>query len=227
MHIAERMRLFRALALVAGAFLLLVQAAGAHGLNPSTVVDSYERAWGQNDVDAALGHLADNAVITVQDARTRSLTGRDQIREFLQSAALRAAPVLTSSRQADGAKVMWSERLEGQVLNAKEVSVQALVKDGKIQSLVYRPGRMVGPQVAEAPTGTTESASMALGAVLLLSLGLLSLATVRTRVRTSSNLHGSLHRDLRHWRRRRSQTSDIRIQTVVAVQPIRAALPEV
>jgi hypothetical protein len=199
-HVIERMRLFRALALVAAAFLLLVQAAGAHGLNPATVVDSYERAWGQNDVDAALGHFADNAVVTVQDARTRSLTSREQIREFLQSAALRAAPVLTSSRQADGGRLMWSERIEGQVLSAKEVSVQALVKDGKIQSLAYRPGRMVGAQAPTAPTVTTESASMALGAVLLLGLGLLSLATVRTRVRTSSNLHGSLLRDLRHWR---------------------------
>jgi hypothetical protein len=80
------------------------------------------------------------------------------------------------------------------------VSVQALVKDGKIQSLLYRPGRMVGGQAPEAPTVTTESASMALGAVLLLGLGLLTLATVGTRVRTSSNLHGSLLRDLRHWR---------------------------
>jgi len=204
MHHIERMRLFRALALVAGAFLLLVQAAGAHGLNPSTVVDSYERAWGENDVDGALGYFADNAVVTLQEARTRSLTGRPQIREFLQTAMLQATPVLTSSRQADGGRVMWSERIEGQVLTAKDVSVQAVVKDGKIQSLVYRPGRMVGPQAPHAPTVTTESAGMALGAVLLLGLGLLSLATVRTRVRTRSKLHGRLLRDLRHWRARPS-----------------------
>jgi hypothetical protein len=207
MHAIERMRLLRALALVVGAFLLLVQAAGAHGLNPSTVVDSYERAWGQNDVDAALAHFADSAVITVQDARTRSLTGREQIREFLQTAALQAAPVLTSSRQSDGGRLMWSERIEGQVLSAKEVSVQAVVKDGKIQSLVYRPGRMVGAQSPAAPSVTTESASLALGAVLLLGLGLLSLATVRSRVHTSSNLQGSLLRDLRLWRRGRCLTS--------------------
>jgi hypothetical protein len=205
MHHIERLRLFRALALVAGAFLLLVQAAGAHGLNPCTVVETYERAWSENDIDGALGFFADNAVVTLQDARTRSLAGRQQIREFLQTASVKAAPVLTSSRQADGGRVMWSERIEGQeVLTAKDVSVVAVVKDGKIQSLVYRPGRMVSPQGPQAPAVTTESASMALGAVLLLGLGLLSLATVRTRVRTSSNLHGSLLRDLRHWRARPS-----------------------
>src|SRR3981081_3721709 len=160
----ERMRFFRSLARVGGAFLLLVQAAGAHGLNPSTVVDSYERAWGENDVDGALGYFADNAVVTLQEARTQAPTGRQQIREFLQTAMLQATPVLTSSRQADGGRVMWSERIEGQVLTAKDVSVQAVVKDGKIQSLVYRPGRMLGPQAPHAPTVTTESAGMALGA---------------------------------------------------------------
>jgi hypothetical protein len=202
MHTIERMRLFRSLALVAGAFLLLVQAAGAQGVNPSAVVDSYERAWGQSDVDAALGHFADNAVVTLQDARTRSLTGRPQIREFLQTAALKAEPVLTSSRQTDGASVVWSERTEGQFLAARDVTVHAVVKNGKIESLVYRPGRMVSPQTPAAPTVTFGSAGLAFGSVLLLGLGLLSLATVRPRVTSPSSLRGRLLRDLRHWRER-------------------------
>jgi hypothetical protein len=202
MYGIERMRLFRALALVAGAFLLLVQAAGAQAVNPGAVVDSYERAWGQNDLDGALALFADNAVITVHDPRTRSLTGRQQIRDFLQTAGLRTAPVLTSSRQLDGNNVTWSERTEGQLLPAKDLTVQAVVKNGKIESLVYRAGRMVGTQVLGTPNVTSESAGLALGAMLLLGLGLLSLATIRPAVISSSNLRGSLLRDLRQWCRR-------------------------
>ena len=54
MHGSERMRLFRASVLVAGAFMLLVHAASGHSVTPSVVVDSYERAWGLQDVDGAL-----------------------------------------------------------------------------------------------------------------------------------------------------------------------------
>jgi len=39
--------------LVASAFMLLVHAASAHNVTPSVVVDSYERAWGLQDVDGA------------------------------------------------------------------------------------------------------------------------------------------------------------------------------
>ena len=46
-----------------------------------------------------------------------------------------------------------------------------------------------------------EAAGMALGAMVLLGLGLLSLATVRSRVISRSHLRGRLLRDLRRWRR--------------------------
>jgi hypothetical protein len=198
----EHLRLFRALALVLGAFLLLVQAAGAQGVNPCAVIDSYERAWAQQDIDGAQSHLADNAVITVIDARTRSLSGRTQIREFLQHAAPPALPVLTSSRVLDGNTMLWSERTDGNVLAAADLTVQAEVQNGKIQSLVFRPGRLVQASGNATMAGgtTPESAGMALGAVVLLGLGLLSLATCHSHVNSGSNLRGRLLRDLRHWR---------------------------
>ena len=59
MHGIERMRLFRAVALVGGAFLLLVHAAGATGVSPCAVVDNYERAWAHQDFDGALAQLFD------------------------------------------------------------------------------------------------------------------------------------------------------------------------
>jgi hypothetical protein len=41
---------------------------------------------------------------------------------------------------------------------------------------------------------------MNLAAVVLLGLGFLSLASVRSHARSGSNLRGRLMRELRHWR---------------------------
>jgi hypothetical protein len=200
MHGIDRIRLFRALLLVAGAFILLVHAAGAQGLNPSSVVDTYERAWARQDVDGALAMFADDAVVTLQDARTRTLASRRQIREFLETTHVGTVPMQTSPRQIDGGGMMWSERTDGQILTATDVTVQATVQNGKIESLVYRPGRLVRGSGQPAASSTPEVAGAALAALLLLGVGLLSLATVRQTVRAGSNLRGRLMTDLRHWR---------------------------
>jgi hypothetical protein len=202
MHGIERMRLFRALALVAGAFILLVHAAGATGVSPCAIVDNYERAWTHQDLDGALAQLADGAVITVHDPRARSLTSRQQITEFLQFTAMRGAPILTAPCQVAGNTVTWSERPDTESLNANEVTVQAVVQNGKIQSLVYRPGRLVQRLTAPASADkvASESAGLNLAALVLLGLGLLSLATVIPHGRSDSNLRGRLMRELHHWR---------------------------
>src|SRR5438270_479425 len=140
MHSIEPMRLFRAMALVCGAFLLLVHAAGAVSVSPCAVVDSYERALVQQDFNTALIQLADDAVVTVYDPRARSLAGRQQILEFLQYTSLRGTPVLTSSCQVVGNRVTWSERPDTDLDNSGDLTVQAAVLNGKIQALVYRPG---------------------------------------------------------------------------------------
>jgi hypothetical protein len=207
MHGIERMRLFRATALVAGAFILLVHAAGAQGLQPYTVIEAYERAWVERDVDGALSHLADGAVITLQDARTRNLRTREQIRQFLSTTDPQGAPVLTTERKVDGNTITWSERTQTRVLSTTDLTVEAVVQNGKIQSLVYRPGRLV--QAAGETASSTEptAAMMVLAAVVLLGLGLVSLATVRSHVRADSNLRGRMLTEMRHWRptpRRRS-----------------------
>src|ERR1700730_14257017 len=108
MHGIERMTLFRAGVLVAGAFMLFVHAAGAQNESPCAVVDNYERALAQQDSAGALAQLADDAVVTVHDPRARSLVGRPQIQEFLGYAALRGAPILSSSCQVDGTTRNWS-----------------------------------------------------------------------------------------------------------------------
>ena len=202
MHGIERMRLFRALALVAGAFILLVHAAGATGVSPCAVVDNYERAWAHQDLDGALAQLADGAVVTVHDPRARSLASRQQIQEFLHYTAMRGAPILTAPCQVAGSTVTWSERPDTEASNANEVTAQAVVLNGKIQSLVYRPGRRVQPLTAPASADkiASESAGLNLAALVLLGLGLLSLATVIPHGRSESNLRGRLLRELHHWR---------------------------
>jgi hypothetical protein len=200
MHGVEHMRLIRALALVAGAFILLVQAASAQGVSPAAVLDNYERALGRRDIDGALSQLAEGAVITVHDPRTRILTSRAQVREFLQRASLDAPPVPTSDRQVDGATVTWGERTQGAGVATNELTVQAVVENGKIQSLVYRPGRLVQAHGNAAAGTTLESAGMSLGAVVLLGFGLLSLATARRQFHAGSNLRGRLVRELHQWR---------------------------
>jgi hypothetical protein len=209
MHGLERMPLFRALTLVSAAFVLLVHAAHAQGGNPSAVIFRYEDAWGSRNIDAAVEEFADNAVITLDDARTRTLSGTYQIREFLQDAGLGSPPILTSARQVDGSTVIWSERTEvnGQVLSSAELTVQAVVEDGKIRSLVYRPGTLVrgpggGLGGSAATDMTPESAVTALAALLLFGLGLLSLATARPSHRSGSHLRGRLVRHLHGWRPR-------------------------
>jgi hypothetical protein len=199
MHGLERMRLFRAVALVAGAFVLLVHAAGAQSVTPSAVVDSYERAWGHQDFEGALVFLAENAVVTLPEPGARSMTNRQQIREYLQNAGLKAAPVVTMAREVDANTVTWSERIQGQVLSATELTVQAVVEDGKITSLVYRSGRMPRGPGGSAGSASLEAAGAVLVALLMLGLGLVSLASVRSHVRSGSNLRGRLISDLRVW----------------------------
>jgi len=202
MHGIEPMRLFRAIALVGGAFILLVHAAGATGVSPCAVVDSYERAWTHGDLDGVLAQLADGAVVTVHDPRARSLASRQQITEFLQYTAIRGAPILTAPCQVAGNTVTWSERPDSEATTSSDLTVQATVLNGKIQSLVYQPGRLVQPAAPASPEKiVTEGAGLNLAALLLLGLGLLSFATVIPHGRSDSNLRGRLMHELRHWRR--------------------------
>lgn len=195
MHTSEALRLVRALALVGAAFVLLVQAASAHGMSPSAVVDSYQRARIEQDLDAALGYFSDGAVITTYGTRTRTLVTPVQIRDYLDG----PVPDMTSTLHWDGATVSWSERT-----NVSESTVRATVRDGKIQSLAYRPGRAANLDGALAPSVTPESAALSVGGLLLLGVGLLALATVRQHVRSGSILRGRLVAELRHYTPRRT-----------------------
>jgi hypothetical protein len=123
------------------------------------------------------------------------------MRDVLRRATPRAEPILTTPRQLDGNTVTWSERTDARLITAADVTVRAVVENGRIQALTYRPGRTsVGP-AAPAPT-TVAAAGFAFGGIVLLACGLLSLATIRVRRVSGSRLRGSLLSDLHHWRSR-------------------------
>jgi len=192
MQANERLRLFRALAFVGASFVLLVNASFAQGVSPSAVIDGFEHDAAQPDVDAAVARFSDTAQVTVYGQRNRILNGHEQIREFLEGSRGMPTPVLTSARHIDGNLVSWSERVPAtDVSPARDRTVRATVYDGKIQSLTYRPGssQLDGPAAA---TVTPASAGLALCGLLLLGVGLLTLATVRQRVRSGSMLSGKL-----------------------------------
>ena len=110
-------------------------------------------------------------------------------------------PILTAPCQVAGNTVTWSERPDREAANTNDLTVQATVLNGKIQSLVYRPGRLVQPATpVSAEKIVTEGAGLNLAALLLLGLGLLSFATLIPHGRSDSNLRGRLLRELRHWR---------------------------
>jgi hypothetical protein len=201
MHGTEWLRLFRALALVAGGCILLVQAAGAQAVNPYLVVDAYERAWLSGDVDAALDQLADDAVLTLQDARQRRLSGRREIGAVLRRAIPSAEPVVTAPRRLDGNTVTWSLRTDGRLITSPDVTVRAVVEHGRIQSLTYRPGRTGGDSPRAAPT-TLVAATLAVGGIAALAVGLLLFAGVPRRPQSNSRLRGRLLQDLHRWRTR-------------------------
>jgi hypothetical protein len=204
MHRTELIRLCRGVALVAVACALFVRAAGAEGLNPCAVVSGYQRALYEQDFDGALALLADDATITLGGRTARLLTGSSQIRTFLRSGDPRSGGRLAANRRVLGNTVTWSEHIAALTSSTPDEPVEAVVVAGRIQSLAY--GQRTQPADAGTPASdvTPEAATTVLGAEALLGLGLLSLATMRTRVRPTSTLRGRLLRELHHWRSVRS-----------------------
>jgi hypothetical protein len=199
------LRFIRPLALVAAAFVLLVNSASAQGLTPAAIVEGYERESSQSDLQAAVNRFGDSAVVTVYGLRTRQLLGRDKIREYLEESSGKPAPSLTSMRHVDGNTVTWTERTAATELSAaRDVTVEATVDGGKIQSLVYRPGRSARLAGAPATSVSPGAAALALGGLLLLGLGLLTLATARQGTLSHSSLRGRLMLELASYTPRRN-----------------------
>jgi hypothetical protein len=196
------MRVLRALPLAALLVGLLAAQATAQVNNPPAVIDAFERARTARNVDAALDQFADDAVVRLIERGTVSFSGKTDVRRFLQEVAVRNVPLLTSNRHVVGNTVTWNEREQFRSQSTVDLSVEAVVQDGKIKSLVYRVGSTftADGRTVEAPARLP--AVLALGAVAFLGLVLLAIASLAPRRRPSgSTLRGKLLTSLAEFQR--------------------------
>jgi SnoaL-like domain len=180
--------------------------------DPAAVITAYEMARNRRDVDTALSYFADDAVI---NQRSTTFTGKDEVRKFLDGVAARARFIVISDRRVTGNHVSWTERsgsandqqsrpgFSGGMANPSgfTVNVEAVVQDGKIQSLSYVFGGQV-PRPDPALDGRAQlPASVGLATVLAVLLSLLMIAStgIRRRHPTASSLRGRLMQDLQGW----------------------------
>jgi hypothetical protein len=188
--------------LTASATIATLAFAQSSANEPNAVVTAYEAARNRGDIDTALSYFADDATVT---QRVTVYTGKDEIRRYLESAIARARPVQVTNRRVSGIQLTWQERpTPGQSANPLEVSVQAVVQDGKIKALVFNGG---SPQARadQASDGRAQlPALLGLGAVLLVISGVLLVAStgpgMSGRDQPPSRLRGRLMTDLQGWR---------------------------
>jgi hypothetical protein len=167
----------------------------AQVLDPPVIVDSFERARNQRDVDAALAFFADNAVVRVEERNAMSFTGKAEIRRFVQTMGVRPPPQVTSNRHVVGNTVSWSERAQGQGGQQQppmDLKVEAIVQEGKIISLVYRVALPPPPASPQAESAARMPAVFAPLALLVVGGGLLLAASHTPRRGATSALHGRL-----------------------------------
>lgn len=200
MLLAERLRLVRALTLVLGALFLLAHAAAAQAMEPPVVISGFTRARADMNLDAAVSQFADDAVVQIDRGRTRSYTGRDEIRGFFDQLNVEPTILLVPARHLADDTVTWSERVLDKRSGTLELTGEAVILNGKIASLMYRSGRLTitdpGPALAEAPLLPS---GMIFGGIALFAVGLLSLSTVRSQRASGSQLKGRMLAALRHW----------------------------
>jgi hypothetical protein len=181
------------------------------GADPAAIVSAYEMARNQRDVDTALSYFADDATVT---QRTTNFSGRDEIRKFLDGVSTRSRFVVVTERRTNGNRVTWTERSGGQgagqqqALNgplatsqAFQVSVEAIVQDGKIRSLTYLPTAQPARSDAALDGRAQLPASVGLAAVVavLLSVVLVASTDLGHSAREASGLQGRLMEGLRGW----------------------------
>jgi SnoaL-like domain len=191
-----------------------VSMAGAQGnADPAAVITAYEAARNRHDIDDAISYFADDATVT---QRATTFSGKDEIRKFVDGLSTRSRFVVVGDRHSNGNRVTWTERTgaqgPGQLTQAQglngavngtafQVTVEAVVQEGKIRSLTYLAPSIPTRVDASLDGRTPVPAAAALGAVLAVLVGLLLIAStgLPRSPSAASTLHGRLMRDLRGW----------------------------
>jgi len=201
--------------------LLASMAKAQAGVDPAAVVSAYEAARNRRDVDTALDYFADDASIS---QRSTTFTGKDEIRKFLEGVSARSRFAVVSDRRVSGNRVTWTERsgtrgpsLQGQPMSLAQassasstgagglsgftVTVEAVVQDGKIQSLAYLPANQPLRPDPALDGRAQLPATVGLGAVMAVLLGVLMVGSMGLSrpAATASSLRGRLMHDLQGW----------------------------
>jgi hypothetical protein len=208
---------------------VIASMAGAQpSVDPVSVITGYEMARNRRDLDTALSYFADNAVIT---QRNTNFSGKDEIRKYLDTVTSRSRFVVVTDRHTSGNIVTWTERstlqppepstrpgggtsfygrtgAPGQtqspgvtLQNGFAVTVEAVVQDGKIQSLAYVFGTPAARSDPSLDGRAQLPAVIGLVAVLIVLLGAVSIVSMgwRRAASVDSSLRGRLLQDLRGW----------------------------
>jgi hypothetical protein len=166
---------------------------------PAAIIGAYEAARNRGDLDTAMSYFADDATVT---QRTATFNGKEEIRRYLQAAIGRGRFVVSSNRRSTGSQLNWVERPAGQNINGVEVSVEAIVKDGKIAALSYN-GSISAARLEPALDGRAQlPALLGLASVVMVLSGVVLVASSglgRPQLAQSS-LRGHLLQDLQVWR---------------------------
>lgn len=172
---------------------------GVQTSEPAAVITAYEMARNRGDVDAAVSFFDDNATL---QQRSTILSGKDEIRRYLQNQTGRGRFVVVSNRKTNGTQLTWVERPAGQNVNGVEVSVEAIVQDGKIKALSYNGTPLVPRLEPNQDVRTPLPAMLGLASVLLVLSGLVLVASsgLGHAHSADSSLRGRLLRDLQVWR---------------------------
>jgi hypothetical protein len=212
--------------LTSGVVASMARAQAQGNGDPGVVITAYEMARNRRDIDTALSYFADNAVIS---QRNTTFSGHDEIRKFLDGVSTRSRFIVVSDRRTSGNKVIWTERSSGPVpepqgrppqgINAGaaagagagglaatsaaafSVNVEAVVQDGKIQSMSYlfgAPAARPDPALegrSQLPAGV----GLAAVAAVLLMVLMIASTGVRRSNRVPSSLSGRLLHDLQGW----------------------------
>jgi ketosteroid isomerase-like protein len=175
------------------------------GPDPSVVVNGFEQARNQRDVDATLALFADDATLT--DRTQRVYRGRDEIRGYFQQLAARGRglTLATVNVRVNGQQVSWTERPPTQNGGGFEIGVDAVIRDGKIRSMVYTSSTALAAQRLDPNQDGRSSfpALIGLVAVLLTLAGaaaVLSAAGNGPIPGRESHLRGRLVAELATWR---------------------------
>lgn len=189
--------------------------------HPDQVLEALERAVNNRNVEAAFRQFADTATVEADGVTS----DRGSIRRWLQRQVEADVHVHLSGYQGEGEQVTWKGEIgQGAWYQAGaaplEVTGNAVVREGRIESLAYTVVRRDAAELGAAATwelGRARQASfwapwlpwipLALGSGLVVGFGMLLRS--RQPARTTTGASGRLIRHLDRWsaERRRSTPS--------------------